>query len=341
MSKIYPLIAVLIVLAWPGLFSAYGQDCELKIESAVTAYDNGQFKEIINTLEECTKSNDPQIQWKACRLMALAYLEENEMEKARAYGIMMLEINPTYKPNVLKDPSSLIKLLNSITVIPQFSIGLSGALGMNFSRPQILNAYSVSNYSKTYIGKNSYQFGFSAAYQFNRSIAVEAGLQISNKAYDLDYSFGNWTLKSDESLTYARIPLTLIYFPKSSWRVRPYVRAGGYVGRLVAAQNNFNAEFNLDSSEYSLSNVSSMNRRLLFDYGLSGGLGLKTNLGEGHVFLQMNYAQSYANITDASQRYRYSDLIHEYYFVDDDLRLNNVSIEIGYNLYFNYKVIKD
>ena len=224
---------------------ATAQDCQRSIDNANNAYKVGKFDQVINNLSECLSSDDDRISWQANRLVAMAHLAQKNNDKARPFAIRMMELNPTYKGSVLNDPADLVGLLKTITVIPAFSLGAGVALAMNFTQPNVTNMYSVADNDKVYTGKRSFQFGGSAAYQFNKTMALELGLEASYKAYELDYSFGNWELNADERLTYIRVPLTFKYFLPTENRIRPYVRLGGYAGTLIASENNFNAYFKL------------------------------------------------------------------------------------------------
>jgi hypothetical protein len=69
----------------------------------------------------------------AYRLLAMAYLVNNDKENAQDAVAKMLNLNPTYRPSKLKDPVELIKLISGITVIPKFTLSLAVSAGTNTS----------------------------------------------------------------------------------------------------------------------------------------------------------------------------------------------------------------
>ena len=99
------------------------QDCDQVLESASNLYKEGNLTEVIQSVQSCTNSDDPVFRLNAHRLQAIAYLGLNERNKARESAVEMLKIDPAYKPSMLDDPAEFVKILNSVRVIPAFSIG--------------------------------------------------------------------------------------------------------------------------------------------------------------------------------------------------------------------------
>jgi len=235
----------------------------------------------------------------------------------------------------------LVKLLNSIPIIPRFSFGLALSAGANLTLPSIGDVYMVADQNKTYTGKSGFQFGVSSSYQFNQSFALHGMLMATTKRVNIDYSFGNWNLKADESLTYLNIPIMARYYPKMKTLIRPYVQLGAYAGFLLYTDNSFFATYKPDATSYQLEHMSSFERRRSTDWGFCGGAGAFVKLGDGQFFVDVNYYHSMTNITLTDQRYANSELVNTYYYLDDDLSLNNFAVGIGYSLYLDYKVLKD
>jgi len=336
---------ILFFVLFFGLFAclqeAQAQDCTIQIQDATSLYNQGKFSESIERIANCGKSDDRKIQWQSQRLLAMNYLALNNSGQARDAARKMLELNPRYKPSRIHDPNELVKLLNSIPIIPRFSFGLALSIGANLTIPSINDVYMVSDQRKTYTGKSGFQFGISSSYQFNESFALHGMVMATSKRFDIDYSFGNWDLKSEEALTYLNIPIMARYYPKMKTLIRPYAQLGGYVGFLMYTDNSFYATYKPDQSSYQLEHMSSFERRNSIDYGLCGGIGAFIKLGDGQFFIDINYYQSMNNITLSSERYANSELVNTYYYLDDDLNLNNLAVGIGYSIYLDYKVLKD
>ena len=119
-----------------------------KIYSANQLFETGEINEAINLANECLTTDDKSELWQTNHLLALAYIAQGEEEKARQCAENMMEINPTYVPSSLSDPLELIKLLNGVTILPKFSLGLSATIGGNRSFPKVFKSYFASNYTK-------------------------------------------------------------------------------------------------------------------------------------------------------------------------------------------------
>jgi outer membrane protein W len=336
MKRLIPII-ILTFLAT----NLIGQNCADNISQATIFYNQGQFNKAIEKVSPCKTSEDKTERWKAFRLLAMAYLGNEDNAKAREAAREMLKLNPRYKASTLNDPKDLIKLLSSITVIPKLSLGLAFSSGINATIPEITDAFMVTDMTKTYTGRNSFQFGLSSSYQFNENFALNLTVMSSSKSYDIDYSFGNWELEAEEKLTYLNIPIMLRYVPKVKSRVRPFVQAGGFAGFLMYSDNSFYAKFKPSGESYSLEHINSSERRNKVDFGLSGGVGAYYKLGDGQLFFQANYFHSMNNAVKSENRYQYDELLYSYHYLDDDFKLHNITFGIGYSLYLNYKVLND
>lgn len=319
----------------------WAQTCADKLEESAKLYEKGQFSAVVSLLQDCTNSEDKNEQWKAYRFLALAHLSNNEQESARDAARNMLKLNPTYKGSSIKDPSELIKLLSSITVIPKLSLGLALSLGTNSTMPKIKDVFMVAEQTKYYQGQNSFQFGVSSSYQINKQFAVDLTVMASSKKYKMDYSFGNWDLNMDESLTYLNVPVGFRYYSQIKFPVKPYVQLGGYAGYLLFSSTNFEANYKPSSESYSVVNLSSLDRRNRLDLGLVGTIGATYKIGAGQAFLQASYFHSMRTAVKGDERYANKQLLYSYYYIDDDFVLSNLAIGVGYSLFINYKVLND
>lgn len=343
MKKYKPvLIFMFIQFLLSGLLAQPKEPFAEILLRANKLYEEGQFTEAIElatscSMDEATLSD----RWKAQRLLAMTYLADGQTDKARQAAENMLELNPTYKPNYLKDPTELINLLKSITVIPKFSLGLALSLGTNTTFPEISKGYVLADYYKTYTAKNSFQFGLSVDYSLNARMAVNAGLYASQKAYTITYEIPNRSMSVSEKLTYLDLPCLFRYSFSPMKRLRYYVQGGAFAGYLLYSGNDFSTTYAPANQTNELKNLNSDSRRNNLNYGLAGGLGLSYKMGQGHVFIQANYFYSMSNITQTDTRYKYNDLLYTYFYADDDIFLHNLAISVGYSFFMNYKVIRN
>lgn len=342
MKKIFLIALVYAFCVQTG----FGQNCSDEIGIAQKLYNNGEFNKAIEKIKNCVDKlesetvKDMDLLWRSYRLLTLNYISNNENDLARETAYKMLEINPTYKPSKLNDPVEFIRLINSITIIPKLSFGLALSFGSNLTIPKIGDSYFVAGSKKTYTGKNSFQFGVSTGYQFNKQWAVNLAATVVSKKYEVDYSFSEWDLLMKEKLTYLNFPLEIKYMAPVKWRFKPFIRAGGYAGFLILTDNSFYASYSQEGS-YSLEHISSIDRRKKLDYGLCAGAGGYYKLGNGMITVNVNYLHSFQNITKTDTRNSHENLRFSYFYLDDDIQLRNLSVELGYSVILNYKVLKD
>ena len=145
----------------------------------------------------------------------------------------------------------------------------------------------------------------------------------------------------DENLTYINLPIALRYMPELNFAVKPYIQLGGYAGYMVFANNNFYANYKPSNESYSAINLNSTDRRNRLDLGVVGAIGFNYKVGAGQAFLQASYFNSLRNAVDENTRYSNKQLVYSYYYVDDNFKLNNLAIGIGYSFFINYKVLND
>ena len=329
-----------VVLAFV-LSQSFAQDCNQKIADAEVLYASGQLQNIVQLIEECTQSEDENIRWKAHRLLALVYIETNEKEKARNEAIQLLEINPTYTGSSLTDPSEFIKLLKSITIIPKLSFGITLSAGTNATQPEVLSSNFITETTKTYRGRRAIQFDFSALYQINRSWSAQFSAFYSPRVYNIEYNIVDQKHRVEETLAYLNFPLVLRFHPYLKTRIRPFVQAGAYGGFLLSANNSFYKESSNGEVISSLENINSKNRRENLDLGYTLGIGAYYRFGPGQLFIQASYYHSLAKLVKDENLYQYNRLVYGYYYLDDDFKLHNTAIGVGYSLYLNYKVLKE
>lgn len=340
--SIYPsnIRRCLLVLAFFSVVSStLAQTCQEALEQAQTQYEQGQVNEALKLLEACDGSSDINQLWKNYRLKAMCHLANNDEAEARKAAVKMLEINPKYKGQEYSDPSDLIDLINSITVIPKFSLGMALSAGSNSSFPRIIDVYSLGDFSKQYKGRSRFQFGFSTNYQLNKSFGLQSGLFISPKSYQIDYKVNNWQFMANETLTYVQIPFSLKYYPRTAMRLRPYAQLGAYASYMLKADHNLRGDNTITEEHIELLHTSSLDRRTRGDGGLILGLGANYRLGEGHLSIHANYHYSSININNDENRYDNNDVLYTFYYLEDDLSLSYFNLGIGYSLYINYKVL--
>lgn len=319
--------------------SLKAQSCLENLYTANKLLDAGNTNGCLSLVLQCSnKNNDESIRWQAYRLMSIAYLLKGNTDSSKIASENMLDINPTYQPNLLKDPKEFINQLKSIVIIPKFTFGMAVSLGTNTTFVDIINGYVVSDYNKTYTTRSSFQFGTNIGFYLTPKLALDMGLLATRKSYYINYKFSNWKVGINERLTYLDVPLTMKYILRPQKRLRFFVQGGIFGGYLLYSSNDFKSKYTNQEQEYNLTKLNSLDRRTRFNLGITGGLGAYFNLNTGFVSLQANYYHSFSNITNTNKRYDYTEQIYTYYYVDDDIILHNLAVSVGYSHNLNYKV---
>jgi len=295
----------------------------------------------LDTLKHCAEGQESDIVLNTHRLRTLSHLGLSEQELARNEAIKLLKLDPIYKPSILNDPTEFVRLINSITVLPKFSFGLSFSAGTNLTTPRVEKVFSaIEHTSRTYEGKGSYIFGISGLYQFNDVLALKMGLLVSSNKYEVDYPSENLKLNLKESLTYGMVPLGLRYSPKLKSSIRPFAQIGLTNSLLVGTNSSYFSDHLWFEETNKLERVSSNDRRNKFIYSLDVGLGAVKALGPGLISVEMNYMRSMRLANKGSARFNNPTLSSSYFHLDDDFYLDNLSFVLGYSVILNYQVLE-
>lgn len=324
-----------------ALLAQAQESCAEKLYQASNLYNKGQIKEAINLVIPCVESSNPSEKWQAYHLLAMAYLANSQKAEARQSAEKMLEINPTYKPSKLKDPAELIKLLKTVKVLPKFSIGLAATIGGNITYPQVTAIYNGANYEKNYASQSSWQAGMILGYHMNEIISLYTGLIATNKKFGIDYKMDYNDFSVKERMTYLDLPLFARFSSKQVKGIRFFGDIGIYTGRMLSSQSDFTRHSNGSSETTNAYNLYSDLRRNKWEYGSLFGVGAVKKMGKVNVALDLKYYKAaFTNITNPDNRYESSYLFYQYYFLDDDIRLNNLAFSLSLFYDISYRVIK-
>ena len=182
-------------------------------------------------------------------------------------------------------------------------------------------------------------------YTLNYKLSVNSGFIVSNKKYEIDYTVDNiHNINVEENNNYFDIPLyiSLLNAPNSNLRVS--LDVGIYGGYLVSTHTNFSVESNYGDSLVETTvyeKLYAKNRKTNFEYGALIGGSISKKLGVLNVALSTKYYKSlFYNITDVENRPNSNDLLYNFYYIDDDLRLDNLSISLSMSYDINYQVFR-
>jgi len=305
-------------------------------------YSRGEFSESLELSKKCLKSENSTLKWQFYRIQSICLLAIADDQKARSAAESMLHLNPTYRSNRFRDPAVFSKLLSEITVIPKFSIGFSLAAGPNVAIMNVPKSIVLGEYTKNYRALNGFHAGAQLGLQLNPRWALNSGLHVMTKNYQIEYAPVGWDIKVRSRLTYLGIPLSLQYFINPTNRLRYLVEAGPYPQYLIYANSDFSSISNQPDSDaqLSLTNANVLSQRNRLNFGLSGGIGAYYKFNTGHLSAQVNYIHSANLINKGSTRFDNVQQQFDYQYADDDIRMNSMVITLGYSVFLNYQVYK-
>lgn len=329
-----------LLMIAPALKSSAQDNCGGAVVNATALYEQGKLREAIDAMKPClTYSLDKTNLWQGYKILALSYLALNDAKDACTAAENMLEQNPLYVPSLLKDPKDFIDLVNSITVIPKFSLGLAVAAGINNTYVDVTQIYNASNFTKNYSSKIGTQFGFVFGYNISRELAVGIDLNGSFKNYAINYSTNDFNITDNEHLSFLEVPVYATYF-FGKGRLRPFIRLGAYEDFLLSSTSDFSATYQPDKTSYS-DNTIGNDRRNNSDFGLLGAIGVNWKFDPAwQAFFEFRYAYGLTNIVNDANRYTDQNLIFNYFYLDDDLKISNALFSIGVVTNLSYKVIR-
>lgn len=313
-------------------------NCNNYLDVAKNLYDKGQFEESLSTLKSCSSSEQDKIkQWQSSRLLAQSYLGLHDLKMATSAAEDMLQINPLYKPSLIEDNREFVNLIKSVTIVPRFSLSLSAAAGINISYPNVITSYGITTDSKTYENGKAKQFGLYAGYSYSKLLSAHTGVIYAENNYALSYTIKNENIMYQETLNYLQIPLFARFQIKPKGNFKVFAQTGGIVGFLTKAK--YDILKSTPTTEFiPLKNMDISASRTKSIYGAILGVGASYKFREGHIFGEINSQYSFTNINKNNNRLTNDNLVYNYFFIEDDLRLNNLTFSLGYTFYLNYFV---
>lgn len=311
---------------------------EVLLSRAARSYSNGAFSQVLNFTNEISDSARGTILFQKYRLKALSELAFAQNNAAVESVRRMLELNPTYKFNPITDPDELNVLLMKLRVIPKLNLGLSLSIGSNTTYAKAIEMYTVARNSKSYSSQNTMIFSIDGGYNFNNRSGI--GLSIINavKEYSIQYEVQDFKVNLTERLSYVDFPIFYKLKLVEVNRVSLFAHLGGFVGYLYRSNNSISSVNNTDNSTMEIRSFSADKRKSRWNAGGLFGASMQYNLRKGSIVLNCSYLNGFTNTVNADNRYTNPQLLHEYYYLDDDIQLNNLSFGLGYIININYQI---
>jgi hypothetical protein len=330
--------------------SAQNNDCTATLKNAVDNYDKGLYDKVIallaDKIDNCKFSKIELEQ--ALKILASAYYDLDELEEGNKYMTKFLKKTPNYNINVNQDPAPFIDAYDKFLVRPKFSF--SFGLGLNLTYPQVQKSFSIweagtyTNEYETISGTNFYlgvQWNFAKNFSLNTEINLLAQSYVRNITSPV---FSNFMVKFDETFSAAMLPVYLKYSLMPHKKFFPEAYVGVLVYQPVAPTAKINAFDNadLDDAPREIDSEPSVDltafRNSDGNSGIMFGGRLNYRKNSLNVFFDWRYVKVNGDYVNSEKRYQNTELINDYYYIDDDIKLRYSSFTLGLTYNFTYKV---
>ncbi|WP_276371955.1 hypothetical protein [Chryseolinea sp. H1M3-3] len=341
--------SVLMVLFLFGVSHIQAQtECELALTLATDEFNAGHLYGIPAMLSDClNKNQNDEWRQRAYLLLTETYLLLEDPIGAENSYLEVLRANPEYVTDPQRDPIDLVYLSKKFTATPIFEF--YAMLGPNTSPIRVIHDVTIGGESQTkqsYKLRLGWQMGAGLNYNYNNNVTFSAGFSyvftgfqhITNNLFGPNKDIVEFL----DRQTWATLPLTVKYGDDEG-KIRPYTYVGYSLNFLLRDKGILNV-FNRDSRMSSTNglgeelssadnetpnlNLNSHRRRLNGSFLFGGGVKYKYKLD--FFFVDLRYALGTKNIANTENRFNnYAEGL-PYPYVDDDFRLDNLSISIGY-----------
>lgn len=315
--------------------------CELTLNRASEEFNAGHFYSIPGLLKECLDQNQNQA-WRerAYLLLAETYLLLEDPIGAEDSYLKLLRSNPEFVTREDLDPIDLVYLSKKFTATPIFSV--HGRIGPNISPVRVINDVTIGGeaFSRQ---KYSFRLGWQAAvgvdYHYTERISISA---------EINYAFTTFKYRNTDLFgrskdiveftdrqNWVTVPV-LIRYSDITGRIRPYGFAGYSVNFLFSDHGNISVvnrdqkegETALNAEDGESPSLVLTDKRELFNRSVVLGGGVKFKQKLNYLFVEMRYAIGLTNVVNGANRY--DEQTTRWPYVDDDFRMDNLAISVGY-----------
>ncbi len=342
MNRLFSIAVVLCAfLVVPSL--AQDKDCEQILIQADDEFNAGRFFGIPALLKACLDngfSNEQKI--RAYLILTQAHLILDEPASADDSYLKLLKADPEYQASQYRDPIDVYYLSKKFTSTPVFTPHFRA--GLNTSRPRMIQEVTTSGtpLDKREVYKVGFQVGLGVDWNIDDHWSVGIEGNFSYKGYSRE-SIGYATNDLQQVTEYQTgfdIPLYVKYSDDSG-KVRPFGYAGFALSLMTSATASFqfddrtpsNPEIGVKQALITNENVNS--ERNFLNRALVVGGGAKYKIGKDFVYVDLRLMKGLSNFVNEEKNY-YSESgklegsLTQFQYVSDLLRLDNLSLSIGY-----------
>jgi len=342
------------VFLFAGNFS-YAQDCSDNLDQAKSLYREGKLYDIPGIMENCLGDNDLERgqRVEAFELLSLTYLYIDEPELAEESYLNLLDADPEYQPDSIIEVE-IEFLSKKFKTTPIFTV-YPAKLGTNVTFPRVVNTNgtdNTNNSKQSYKSQWGFQFGGGADWHISNSMSLGAEVWFDYKSFRFNNRFFDAdSLQISENQMSIEFPVFARYTQKVKENWYPYILGGYSLSYLI--QSDAAPEFyeiteirdaNGDVEERIINpdigrTLNLSNIRTRFNHNLVLGLGVKYRLLYEYISVEVRYTAGLKNVLNVNNQFDFGnggeqndlrELTFKYGQVDNDFRLDDLSITFGY-----------
>jgi hypothetical protein len=321
--------------------STYGQiNCSNLLIQANEAYNQGKYEQVISLLKTdidiCNFNKIEREQ--ATKLLASALSNIDEVEEAETLVYNLLNKNPNYVVQTTVDPQPFVNILNKFEQSPRSVLGLY--VGEYIPFINIDKSYSIwdaGDYSSKYNTEANLSFSLYYQYFLTKKLSISLEPEITRLKFSRKISTANmFDMSYSEKATILKIPVSIGYEIYKKGNFSTTLSAGVYSSYNWGHQYNFSYQLP-DAGVIDLTGELN-NQRNTNNYGYKAGLDFSYTKDRLRFSAKINYSSDFKLYNNSDKHYNDNNLLLDYYYIDDNIKITNLDIKIGIAYTFSYKI---
>ncbi len=334
--RIFVFFALLLSVF--SLECCFAQSPEDRILSAETSYNNGFFQVCRDSMSVLLKENKEKVyRWQALRLLALSELSLNRLSEARIATRNMLDLNPRYRPSSYKDPQEWAAMLKENAPFPLLGFGLWLSPLAMFNEILVDKNYFVETGNELYESDRTNAFGIELELRPWRNWSLSTGVSASQVRWSsIQLPDAEERRVRNHNSWYLEVPAYLRFRIISKSKVQLFMETGVSFHRSLSQSISlYNYRSNVLVNSLERFDIGDLRFPFFMSAGIGGGLS--ASLGPGAITFTFRWQEGLTQINRPESRYAILDLRDYQRYVEDDFRLRQYFIQIGYQFPLAFK----
>lgn len=330
---------VFIFLVAAGAYAQ--QSCIQLLNRAEDLYTEGRLLDIYGLLKNCLETRGAFTEGeriRAYKLLTKVYVFTDNEAASEVELIALLSADPVHELQK-EDPNELRVLMAKFRTWPIYRIEVKlGANSSVISRYKRASTFTQEEGEKEYdLISISFHGGVDITRHWKKGIEFGTGFQARRSQYSLTSSLKETSFIT--SITNSQITFSVPVFTRYNLNydqregLMPYVFLGAsldylFKARYKEASRIGGTAFTVRPEDLNLKRHDQVNE---INYSLFGGVGLKIHSKKGNFFFaEVRFDKGLLLYNKPENRYNNSAIYGDLQYVEDDLFLNILSINVGY-----------